>query len=206
MGAFTIRGWCYRSGTLATLSDEEFAGGMAEIIKTACILDGELFDLLEANAGRAAVTPLIEQVIARCCEIKAGVVEADERDTGERLLLNFGHTLAHALEKCARPPMRHGQAVAVGMTRITDASERRGMTRPPGTAARLAGLLAAFGLPTELPGCIDSETLLAYAWRDKKVFSGKLKLALLRSIGEAFVHPIDRGGLAAFLSEGEERR
>ena len=191
--------------TLATLGDEEFAGGMAEIIKTACILDSELFDLLEANAGRAAVTPLIEQVIVRCCAIKAHVVEADERDAGERLLLNFGHTLAHALEKCAQPPMRHGQAVATGMARITVASERRGTPRP-GTAARLAALLAAFGLPAELPGSIDAEMLPSFAGRDKKVFDGKLKLVLLRRIGEAFVHPIDREGLAAFLDEGEERR
>lgn len=187
---------------LDTLGDGDFAGGMAEIVKTACIFDASLFALLEAHPGRAAVTPPLDRIIARCCDWKRRTVEADERDAGRRMLLNFGHTLAHALEKCASPPLTHGQAVAAGMACMARAGEAAGMTRA-GTAARIAALLAAFGLPAGPPAGFDPETAMDYIGRDKKIMDGKLNLVLLRRIGEAFLHPVRPGELAGLIRAGE---
>ena len=101
---------------LNTLSDRIFSDGMAEVIKYGCILDGELFRLLEENPSRTAVMEQIEQVLFTCCDLKRRVVEADERDTGERMLLNFGHTLGHAYELAYHyETYTHGEGVAAGM-------------------------------------------------------------------------------------------
>lgn len=192
---------------LDTLDDGNFAAGMAEVIKTACLFDEPLFSLLEAHPGRAAVMPVMDEVITRCCDWKRRVVEADERDTGQRMLLNLGHTLAHALEKCGRPPLAHGQAVAAGMAHILAAAEERGLTRP-GTAARLRALLAAFDLPTGLPENVDPAALMEFMARDKKILGGRLNLVLVRRIGEGYIHPMDPAALPEFIGAapfGEER-
>ena len=174
------------TGTLSTLPAEMIADGMAEVIKTAAIRDAKLFELLEREAAPN------DEIIARCIDIKRGVVQRDERESGERRLLNFGHTLGHALEKYyGYTTMSHGQGVAVGMAAITRVSEARGLTAN-GTSARLEALLKRCGLPAE--DAADTEKLVENFGLDKKRESHMLPLILLRKTGDAFVYPVDLNG------------
>ena len=101
---------------LDTLSDATFSDGMAEVIKYGCIWDRAFFDFLAAHPSRAEIMAEIEHVLYTCCDIKRQVVMADERDTGLRMILNFGHTIGHAFELAGRyETWTHGQAVAAGM-------------------------------------------------------------------------------------------
>ena len=150
--------------TLSTLPQEIFAGGMAEVIKSAAIRDDGLFTLLEKSD--MSDKDRLSEIIARCIDIKRQVVERDEREKNERKLLNFGHTLGHALEKYYNyEKISHGYAVSVGMSVITAVSERRGLTEK-GTAARLKALLKRFGLPTSDSAAL--EQYLPYTALDKK--------------------------------------
>ena len=172
---------------LTTLSDDDFAGGMAEVIKTGAIRDAKLFGLIEDNAGRRNVSRVIDDVVKRCCEIKADVVREDELDNGIRMILNFGHTLAHAIEKMPGKSFTHGQAVSIGMVRFAGLGERLGITQA-GTSARIEALVRAFGLPTDTEG--DKAKLVEIMKRDKKIREGVLNLILLKKIGEAVIHKI----------------
>ena len=180
---------------LKTLTDDDFAGGMAEAIKTGAIRDAELFSLIEQNAGRENISRVIDEVVKCCCEIKADVVRQDELDNGLRMILNFGHTLAHAIEKMPGNGFTHGQAVSIGMVRFARLGERLGITQA-GTSDRIERLVKSFGLPTDAKG--DKDKFIEIMKRDKKIREGMLNLILLKEIGQALIHkmPADEvGGL-----------
>ena len=136
---------------LDTLEDKTFSDGMAEVIKYGCIRDAAFFRALEKTPSRRAVMENIESVLYTCCDLKRAVVEKDERDTGERMVLNFGHTLGHAYEKAGHyETWTHGQAVAAGMCLAARLGAALGVT-PAGVPERVEALVSAFGLPTRIP-------------------------------------------------------
>ena len=180
--------------TLRTLTDEYWRDGLGEVIKYGCINDEELFALLErcAPGGREALMGEIDAILTHCIEAKADVVAQDERDTGLRMTLNFGHTVAHAVETCQHyEGLRHGEAVALGMHVITRLSEQKGMTAP-GTAKRLDALLEKLGMPMALPDIPEGD-LLAAMGHDKKNAGRVLRVVLLEKIGQCFIHETDTG-------------
>ena len=183
--------------TLNTLTDEYWRDGLGEVVKYGCIGDSTLFALLESAApgGRNALMAQIDEILQRCIQAKADVVAQDERDTGLRMTLNFGHTIAHAVETCQHyEGLRHGEAVALGMHLMTRLSEAKGLTES-GTADRLDGLLRALDMPMTLPE-LSGEELIAAMQMDKK-FSGKvLRTIVLEKIGNCFIHPTDAGFFA----------
>ncbi len=171
-------------GCLETLTDRVFADGMAEVIKYGCILDQGLFQSLEQWHSRSLLKPHMAEIVAKCCTLKKTLVEQDEKDTGQRMLLNFGHTIGHAIEACQHyQGFTHGEAVAIGMVEMTERTERKGITQR-GTAARIEALLQQFGLPTHNQTVPLSE--LAKAMRhDKKNLGQNLKIVALEQIGKA---------------------
>jgi 3-dehydroquinate synthase len=173
---------------LETLPAREARAGLAEVLKTAAIRDAALLRRLERE--REALLRLeaaaLEDVVARCVAIKAGVVAADERESGLRRILNFGHTLAHAIEAAqGYGGLLHGEAVAVGMAFALCLGRRIGITSPS-LAERLTALIAAFGLPIGLRGGAVSRILTAMS-RDKKRGAGGLRWVLLERAGRAVV-------------------
>lgn len=173
---------------LCTLPDRVFADGMGEVIKTACIKDAELFELLTACGDRAGAMAHMQQIVARCCAIKAGVVERDERDTGERMVLNFGHTLSHAIETVQHyGGYTHGEAVAIGMAQMQALCEKKGLAAP-GTAQRIVALLERYGLPHTLQG-IDIDAMKAATAVDKKRIGGRVNVVIVPEIGRSEVYP-----------------
>jgi 3-dehydroquinate synthase len=193
---------------LDTLPLREFRSGYAEVVKYGLIGDAAFFSWLDANwrdvfAGGAAR----EHAIAVSCRAKAGTVARDERETGERALLNLGHTFGHALEAATgfSDRLLHGEGVALGMALAFAFSARRGLV-PAAEAERVSRHLAAVGLPTkiseiagDLPG---AGRLLELMAQDKKVKRGKLALILARGIGAAFIEPdVDQAEIQAFLTE-----
>ncbi len=173
---------------LATLPGRERRAGLAEVIKAAAIWDADFFKWLEENldAMLELEREALRAAIARACEIKSEVVGLDEREAGLRALLNFGHTLGHAIELAGGlRSVRHGEAVAIGMAFAARLSERRALA-PAGTATRLVALLKRAGLPTELP---DLEAQRGAYVRgmavDKKLAGERLGFIALREIGRA---------------------
>lgn len=178
---------------LGTLPARFLADGMAEVIKAACIKDAVFFERLCAPEP-----PPIEELIAASVGIKRAVVERDEREAGERALLNFGHTVGHALEKLTDfQGYTHGEAVAVGMVQITRAAEAAGLTAP-GTAGRIEGCLARYHLPAR--DAATAQALAAAAVADKKKEGDGIRLVLLHEIGKGYVHNLPYRELAAFLA------
>ena len=178
--------------TLNTLTDEFWRDGLGEVVKYGCINDAELFALLEAAApgGRGALMDQIDVILRHCVQAKADVVAQDERDTGLRMTLNFGHTIAHAVETCQHyTGLRHGEAVSLGMHVMTRLTEGKGMTAP-GTAERLDALLTALGMPMQLPD-IPEESLISAMFMDKKSFGQVLRVIALNEIGKCFIHTTD---------------
>ena len=185
--------------TLESLSPAVFADGMAEIIKAACIKDADFFSRLES--GEAVRPEQLEQTILQAIDIKRGVVERDENETGERKLLNFGHTMGHALEKYYDySALSHGRAVALGMVLITEASQRQGLTEK-GTVERICAVLERHGLPIADTATLDD--YLPGVALDKKRSGTDIDLALLRRIGEGFLYRMPVALLGGFL-RGEE--
>ena len=182
---------------LETLDDENFACGMAEIIKTALIMDKDLFKVLKEHNSRELIQPVLSDVITACCKNKLHVVQQDEKDTGLRLTLNFGHTLGHALEKCDEIKISHGHAVAIGMAVFTKSSEKLNQTKK-GTYDEIVHILKSFDLPYEMPN-VDIQKAFEFAKRDKKTFNSKLKLILLKDTGECFIHPISYNQLSEYI-------
>ena len=180
--------------TLDTLPAVYFSDGIAEAVKYGAILDDSLFRLFEEGRLREQLT----EVIARCIDLKRLVVEQDERDTGLRQQLNFGHTFGHAIEKQAQFTITHGQGVAIGMVLISHASERAGLT-PTGTADRIRSCLRLYGLPTSTDYPIG--LLCQNAMGDKKRSGSKIKLVVLERIGQATLHPVDTDRLLSFMTE-----
>ncbi|HEX6853396.1 MAG TPA: 3-dehydroquinate synthase [Candidatus Polarisedimenticolaceae bacterium] len=169
---------------LATLPDADFRNGFAEIVKSAVVGDAAAFARLERDASALARrrAPVVERTLAACLRLKARIVARDEREAGVRMILNFGHTAAHAVEAASGYAVSHGEAVAIGMTaegRI--AVEAVGF--PAEDAARVERLLARLGLPLRAPAGTSREELLAAMARDKKNLAGLVRCALPRAIG-----------------------
>jgi 3-dehydroquinate synthase len=175
------------TAALETLPDREYRSGLAEVVKYGVILDAEFFSWLEANAEavlQREVAPLIH-VIARSCQLKAMVVEQDEREeTGLRAVLNYGHTFAHAFESVAGyGGWLHGEAVAAGMICASRMAERMGFVSADITARQLA-LLKQFRLPTERRAEWDIDAMIAVMRRDKKKVGDRLRFVLPLRIGQ----------------------
>lgn len=174
---------------LDTLPARYVTDGMGEVIKYGCIKDKALFEKLESCSSFDKLKPELTEVIAACVDCKRRVVEEDEFDTGERLLLNFGHTLAHAIEQyCHYERESHGEAVSVGMYQISKIAEEKGLTQK-GSAARIGKVLENYGLP-KTSGLLLGE-LTAAMKLDKKNLDSKLKLVLLREIGTSYAYPAE---------------
>jgi 3-dehydroquinate synthase len=172
--------------TLRTLSREERAQGLVEAFKHGAILDLPYFEQLEADMGRLldADPDAAAEAVYRSVEIKAEVVGVDEFEGGLRQILNFGHTLGHALEAATEYRLGHGSAIAQGMLSEALLGERLGVT-DPGTHARLQGPLS---LLVGTPRAVDAEAAVPYLRADKKVRAGKMRVVLLKRLGE-----VDRG-------------
>jgi len=175
---------------LRTLPDRDYRAGLAEVVKTAAALDATLFGLLEARAAalRRRDERLLERIVARCLAIKGRVVAADERDSGPRAILNFGHTVAHALEGASGFRLRHGEAVAIGLVLEARVARARGAF-PERDLGRLERLLVALGLPTSLPRAIAAGDVVRLARRDKKTRGGVVRYAVPARIGRPRTGP-----------------
>lgn len=185
---------------LTTLKTQDFADGMAEMIKYAMIKDENMMDTLEQGGKIDAGSDILGSLVRRCLEIKRDVVAQDERDKGERMKLNYGHTIGHGLERmCAVDGrhMTHGQGVARGMAVITAASEKLGQTEA-GTTARLTALLQKQGLPTDIDG-FSKDELLRGIFVDKKNVADMLNIILVKKPGVSFIHRIRRDQMRDYL-------
>lgn len=175
--------------TLETLPPHFLSDGMAEAIKYGCIKSRELFDMI----CKEDIHQNMEELIYRCVDIKREVVERDEFDTGERMLLNFGHTFGHALEKLyGFGKLSHGEAVGIGMVMMAKCGEGMGITKP-GTTNEIIAALRKFQLPTSDPMPIGR--ILSATAFDKKNSGGMIGLILLKQIGEGFIDQIYRDRL-----------
>lgn len=172
---------------LDTLEERFINDGMGEVVKYGCIRDAKLFQTLESHSSFEDLKEELPDIILSCVDIKRTIVEHDQFDTGERLLLNFGHTLAHTIEQYYHyEKISHGEAVAIGMYQITKLSEEQCLTAP-GNADRILKLLKQYQLPYEC-GLPLSELTDAIEL-DKKNLNSRLNLVLLREIGNSYVHP-----------------
>lgn len=174
---------------LRTLPRRELRAGLAEVVKYGAIFDIGFIEWLEAHAEKllALDDAALAECIRRCCEYKAGVVQRDETEQGERMLLNFGHTFGHAIETLqGYGGLLHGEAVAVGMCLAAKHSAQQGLA-PLDDAQRLQRLLQRFELPTELPEGISNKAMWEAMRLDKKAVSGKIRLILLERLGKAVV-------------------
>jgi 3-dehydroquinate synthase len=175
------------SNMLQTLPQNRYTEGMAEVIKYGCISDAELFRGLECGSVSA------EEFVARSISIKAGVVERDEFDLGERMLLNFGHTVGHAIEKnMGFGGISHGEAVAIGMVIAAKLGVRLGVT-PQNVPERIISVLERYGLPTSTT--YSATELDAAISSDKKNLANKLHFVLLENIGKGVLYPIEPAAL-----------
>jgi 3-dehydroquinate synthase len=174
--------------TLRTLPDRELRAGLAEVIKYGLIVDAPFFDWLEANASKllARDAAALTHAIKRSCELKADIVARDEREQGDRALLNLGHTFGHAIESATGySTWLHGEAVGAGMLLAADMSQRLGWLKAP-DVARVERVLQLFGLRTEVRE-LAAETLAEKMKIDKKVAAGRIRLVLLQGIGKSIV-------------------
>jgi 3-dehydroquinate synthase len=193
---------------LDTLPPREFRAGYAEVAKYGLLGDAGFFAWLEQNWQDVfGGGPAREHAIAVCCRAKAGIVSRDERETGERALLNLGHTFGHALEAGCGFSQRllHGEAVALGMVMAFDFSARKGLCSAA-DAARARTHLAAVGLPTHVKqvagGVPGVDALMALIAQDKKVKRGALTFVLVRGIGQAFIESnVDPAEVRGFLTD-----
>ena len=173
---------------LRTLPDRELRAGLAEVIKYGLIVDRGFFDWLEANATRllARDTDALTHAIRRSCEIKAEIVARDERELGDRALLNLGHTFGHAIESATNySTWLHGEAVGAGMLLAADMSQRLGWMSGA-DVERIERMLKAFGLRTDVRE-LAAGTLAEKMKIDKKVAAGRIRLVLLKAIGKSVV-------------------
>jgi 3-dehydroquinate synthase len=173
---------------LRTLPDRELRAGLAEVIKYGLIVDREFFDWLEGNAAPllARDTEALTHAIKRPCEIKAEIVARDEREQGDRALLNLGHTFGHAIESATNySTWLHGEAVGAGMLLAADMSQRLGWVSGA-DVERVERVLKRFELPTDVSG-LAAGTLAEKMKIDKKVAAGRIRLVLLKDIGRSVV-------------------
>ena len=181
--------------TLLTLPTRERTEGWAEIVKYGIILDATLFDQLEEHVDvlrdfARPPAPLLCEIVARCIALKASIIEEDEREQGRRAILNYGHTIAHALENLAGyGALLHGEAVALGMVVAAAIAEQAGMFANAGVRRQNA-LLKALGLPTTWSGPIVIEDILATIQLDKKVANKQVHWVMPQHIGSVSITPM----------------
>ncbi|MCI0432921.1 MAG: 3-dehydroquinate synthase [Gemmatimonadetes bacterium] len=190
---------------LATLPDHDYRAGLAEAVKHGAITDADYFGWLVANAALilSRDDAAVERLIRRSVEIKAAAVQRDAREHGSRAMLNFGHTVGHALERLTDWRVPHGHAVAIGMITEARAGEAMGLTER-GTAAALASACTAFELPARMPVGVAPGDVLDVMMSDKKSRAGVPRFALISRIGQPlhtghWTHEIDRGALTRAL-------
>jgi len=174
---------------LHTLPEREFLAGMGEVVKHGFILDKAYHVFLKENADAilAKETKVLQSMIRQSLCIKRGVVERDPKEKGERALLNFGHTIGHAVEKLNEFALLHGECVSVGMVAAAELSVLRGVLKKE-EADEIKELLITFGMRTEV-SALEKESLLEVCHRDKKADGAKIKFVLLKEIGQAFLDP-----------------
>ncbi|MGW8160875.1 MAG: 3-dehydroquinate synthase [Desulfobulbales bacterium] len=176
------------TNVLQTLPREELLGGLAEVIKYGMIADADFFEFLETHRPRILRLDeaIIPRVIARCCEIKAWVVAQDEREGNLRRILNFGHTIGHAIEAASDFTLIHGLAIAMGMAAIAELAVRTGhLSR--NDAVRFIELINDFGMPSVIPLELDRERIKKYLQTDKKTVAGRVFFVLPTRIGEVTI-------------------
>lgn len=184
--------------TLNTLSDEYYADGMAEVIKTAILGDVELFEELENNPPRT----IDEYIISRCVEYKGKVVTEDEFEMGIRKLLNLGHTPAHSIEKLSGYSIPHGHAVAMGLGIMTR-SARAEKLIDESTEKRILKLLEKYSLPTDSPYC--AKELADAAFFDKKRQGNSISIIKIKAIGECFIEKTAIAELKKIFERGMDK-
>ncbi len=183
--------------TLGTLPGRYITDGFGEIIKHGCIKSDELFEMVERNC---VSLDNIEEITWRSVKIKSDVVERDERESGERMLLNFGHTIGHAVEKCSGfTKYAHGEAVGIGMVIMARAGETAGLTEQ-GSAHRIEALLKRCGMPTVCE--FSTEQLCDAILMDKKRSGDSISVVLLKRIGDSFTYKLGLSELANFIDGG----
>jgi 3-dehydroquinate synthase len=175
-------------GFLDTLPARERAAGMAEVVKAGLIADADLFTRLEANAAAVLGPEQLPAAIAAAVRVKIGVVSEDERERGRRAILNFGHTLGHALEAASGYELLHGEAVSLGMIAALALGEARGITQA-GLAARARGLLAKLSLPVDVKAHVRPEVVDRIEV-DKKRRSDRVRFVFVPRPGEALLADI----------------
>ena len=180
--------------TLETLPDEIFADGCAEVIKYGVINDRPLFDKL-----KSPIKPQIEEIIADCVSNKRDIVNRDEKDNGERRLLNLGHTVGHAIEICSCFEISHGSAVAIGMAIVARASAKRRIC-PSDVPTQIEAMLKDYSLPCRCD--FSADALAAVAAGDKKRMGGTISFILPRSVGDCFVADMSVEEIRDFIADG----
>lgn len=189
--------------TLLTLPARELRAGLAEIIKYGIIYDSSFFYRIGEDTARllGRGRDALSHAIARSCEIKAEVVAQDETEQGLRAILNFGHTIGHALEAVTQyRRYKHGEAVAIGMVSACLVGEELNLT-PPEVTRKLEAALKAAGLPTAFPADVDADAILEAAQRDKKTLDGKLRFVLATRLGTVqMVNDVPANAIRAALA------
>ena len=188
---------------LASLSDEVFTEGMAEVIKYACIMDTELYEILKEHSSEGIAirdnSELMDRIVTKCVSDKAYVIEVDEHDNGLRQTLNFGHTIGHVIERNSHFQLAHGVCVAKGMGIILDAGVAAGRIDKE-EADKMKDLIAAYGLPVQ--DTITPEDAVSGALNDKKKRGNTISLIVVDKIGEAQIVKMTPDDLLAFLKGG----
>jgi 3-dehydroquinate synthase len=186
------RGVIIDTAFLKTLKERDFRDGLAEVIKYGFIYDEKI-----CQWALSGLSQNLSDIVFRCVGIKKEVVEADEFDSGLRMILNFGHTIGHAIEKLGGyEKYSHGQAVSIGMAAAARLSEKAGMAKE-GLYGKVVGILEKLGLPTRCE--YEASQLLSAIFNDKKIRGGKLNFVLLKDIGQATVYPLDKESVEEFV-------
>jgi 3-dehydroquinate synthase len=189
--------------TLKTLPRREYVAGLAEVVKYAVILDAELFARLEStvDAVLRLETEIVTSMVSTCCRLKAMVVEEDETESGIRAILNFGHTIGHAIETLTEyRTLLHGEAVAIGMVCAARLSQRLGRLGQK-QVQRITALLRSLGLPTQVPSGLGVDQVALTIEADKKAAGGKIKFIALEDIGRTRFEPLYAGEIATAVRE-----
>ncbi|SKC81279.1 3-dehydroquinate synthase [Maledivibacter halophilus] len=183
---------------LKTLDKRFLYDGMAEVIKYGCIRDKELFERLMTIENEEELSNNMEEIILKCCTVKRDIVQRDEKDNGERMLLNFGHTIGHGVEKSfGYKTYTHGEGVAIGMYNITRRSVEMNITKDK-TSDLIKRILIKYNLPCEMPD-IEKEEIINAVKLDKKNKGDRMNIVLLKEIGNAFIKNIDRKDVKLYI-------
>lgn len=185
---------------LHTLSEKLVRDGLGEVVKYACIKDEAFYDELMNMKTREQLFQSIDNVIYKCLNIKKELVERDEKDAGDRMLLNFGHTFGHAIENYFNYEYSHGEAVSLGMYYITEKSESLGLTEK-GTSDKIKDILINFNIQYKLPSSLNMDAIKNTIYLDKKNISGSIKLILLKKIGASYIESVPVKEINNFFEE-----